>query len=172
MANYQTHLHYTFRDANGDEAQMALRSYSADTATVANLKAASDAVNTTIGVAGTISNAKVVRRSCSILFDVAQTDPSAPNPPIDAEFPSVTDKAHMSFANAGGARSSVSIPAPIEALFQAPPSDAVVDPTQAALAPFITAVEAEMKDATLATLNLYEGGTRTGSRQRLRRGKN
>jgi hypothetical protein len=172
MANYLATYTYTFRDKNGDEATMSVRAFSAEADTITDLVTSSDALNTIIGNAGTLSNAKVVRRGVSVLVDVAQTDPTAPNPPLDAEFPSVTDKAHLSLANAGGSKASVSIPAPIEAVFQAPPSDGVVNPSNAAMAAFIAGVTALARDAAGNPLNLYEGGTRVGSRQRLRRGKN
>jgi hypothetical protein len=162
---------YELEDVNGDMAQMRVKNFVDDTATVASLVANSDAFGTFLSPPGTVTNAKVVRTGVTILRELAQTTPGAPNPPLDAWFPSVADKAVLTFANSNGYRARLAIPAPVEAVFHAPPADLNVDPANAAIAALITGFEALAHDATHTALNLYTGGTYQGSRSRRRRGR-
>src|SRR5690349_21461752 len=167
MASYKAYHSLEVGDANGDIAVMRFPAFVADAALVSDLATSNGNYGTAIGAPGHLTNGKVIRRSVTLIFDEAQL--SAGSPPIDAEFPSVADKARLSFANAKGTHLQVSLPAPIEAVFHAPPADDTVDPANAAMATFIAAVEANAFDVGGNALNLYGGGVRQKSRARRRK---
>lgn len=171
MANYETIATFTLTDANGQEAQMRVRTYTDDTATVADVVTAVNGLGAAIGNPGVLSNAKVTKVSAGIEILRAQTTPGAPNPPIDAWFASVSDKAVLEFGNSNGVTALSSIPAPIEGLFHAPPADLNVNPANAAVAAYIAAYEAYARDASLTFMNLYLGGTYRGRRRPSRAGR-
>jgi hypothetical protein len=154
-------------DINGDVAIMRIPSViSDDTASIANQVTIIDALVTALGAPGTITNGKVIRSSFSFVRNEAQL--AGGTPALDAEFPSVADKARLQFTNAQGSRLVVAVPAPIEAIFHAPPADDTVDPASAVSA-LIAVVEANAHDIGSNVLNLYQGGVRQKSRARRRK---
>jgi hypothetical protein len=160
MAAFKTTYHFTLRDVDGNSSTSSLSNDALpDVTTLAAAKAVSDAIN---GVLAPITNAKVVRRSLTVIFDEAQ------GVGADAEFPLVSQKAVLHFSNAAGSNASFSIPAPKEADFRAPPSDDIIDPTNGAVAAFIAEYEGDAKDAGANLLNLFQGGA-LSSRRRSRR---
>lgn len=154
-------------DINGDVAVMRFPTIiTDDTTTIAGQVVHLTALSTALGAPGVITNGKVIRRGLSIIVDEAQL--AGGTPALDAEFPSVADKALLSFGNAQGSRLQVAVPAPIEAIFHAPPADDTVDPASAVSA-LIAAVEAQAADVGGNLLNLYESGVRRKSRARRRK---
>lgn len=169
MANYRAEFLYELQDASDARSVLRLVAWLPDTTTAADLKAASDGVNTAIGNAGHVTNAKVVRRGVRVIYDRAQTDPSAPNPPLDSWYPNVVQKALLKYSNANGVQAQLALPAPIRAIFHAAPSSGVVNASNAAVASFNGVAESLLQDATLTSLNLAQGGTyRTGHTRRRR----
>lgn len=167
MATYDVNMLIEVGDINGDVALMRFGAgHQSDASTLANWNTNVGALVTALGAPGVITNGKVIRTGLSVLFSRAQLAGGVAA--IDAEFPSVADKARLGFANSGGAKAIVSIPAPIEAIFHAPPSDDSVDPASA-VAAFITACEGQLADLSGVLLNLYTGGVRQKSRARRRK---
>lgn len=164
---YRTYLNIEVGDINGDVAVMRLPTFTNDdTVTVAALVATLSAISGALGAPGVITNGKVIRRGVSLIVDEAQL--AGGTPALDAEFPSVADKARLGFTNAEGSRLQVAIPAPIEAIFHSPPADDTVDPASA-VAALITAIEAQCRDVGFNLYNLYTGGVRQKSRARRRK---
>jgi hypothetical protein len=160
MANYTVGYHYTMRDVDGNSiVSSAYDKKEGDTATIANLVSASNAFGALVSP---LTNAKVVQASVSILVLEAQ------GVGTDAEFPLVSQQAALNFSNSVGSRGRFTIPAPKESMFRAPPSDDIVDPTNADVAAFIAGYEAAFRDAGGTFLNLFQGGA-LHSRRRSRR---
>jgi hypothetical protein len=150
MAAYLVVFHFTLRDIDGISSTVSVADHGVDDATtMAQLATDSDTIGTPLQAA---SNAKVVQRSVTFLRDAAQ------GVGTDAEFPLVSQKAVFHFSNAQGSRASLSVPAPKEAMFKAPPADDIIDPAQALSAALITAVESVATDEGLNSLNLFQGG--------------
>lgn len=164
MANYLCHFQVQIADVDGDVATVTYRQLQPDSATIANLKTIADGFNTAIAGA---TNGKITRESASVLFLEAQIVPGT-TPPTDATYPSVTDGARLNFSNSGGAAQHLTIPAPTETTFLAPPQRDLVDPAGDA-APLIAFLKAHMTDVGGTLLNLYQGGIKVGRRARRRR---
>lgn len=162
MASYK--LRYTFQvvDVNGDVANVSFPDFLIDTATVAALHTVSANL---LGVLAASTNGKIIRQGVSILFNEAQYLVGTA-PPTNAEYSSVTDGAKLNFADGLGDRISVTIPAPIEALFGTDSN--VVDSTEAQVLAFIAAVANDCHDPAGGTYNLYKGGAKVGRHIRRR----
>jgi hypothetical protein len=167
MARYAVHYVLELQDINGDRAVMRFPSLSvADTVTIATLVTNVASFSSALGVPGVVTNAKVVGESVTILAQ--DFDPRSAPLPIDAEFPSVADKARLQFSTPTGNRMSSSIPAPIEGIFHAPPSDDTVDPASA-VSGLITTIAAATGDAGNTGYTIYLGGVRQKQRARRRK---
>jgi len=167
MARYQMHHILELQDISGDRAIMKIPNLSVgDTATLATLATTTAAIVTALGAPGTITNAKVVSTGISVQF--TEVDPLAAPVPLDAEFPSVADKALLTFTSATGSRTRNAIPAPIEGIFHAPPADDTVDPASA-IAAWLTEFETVSGDAGNVVYGIYTGGVRQKARARRRR---
>lgn len=164
-SNYKAFYVLEVGDINGDVAVMRVPTTLTDTNTIAVMATNVAALVTALGAPGTITNGKVIRSGVSLLFNEAQL--AGGTPALDAEFPSVADKARLAFSNSNGARAVSAIPAPIEGIFHAPPADATVDPASAVSA-WITAFETYARDLTETTINLYQSGVRSKARARRR----
>lgn len=165
--NYKGYFTIEVGDINGDVSVMRFPFIAQDDATsIATVTASLTSLSTALGAPGVITNGKVIKRGWSLIIDEAQL--AGGTPALDAEFPSVADKARLAFGNAKGSRLSVSVPAPVEGIFHAPPADDTVDPASAVSA-LITAVETNAKDVSGSLLNLYEGGVRQKSKARRRK---
>lgn len=162
MASYK--LRYTFQvvDFNGDIANVSFPDFLIDTATVAALHTVSANL---LGVLAAATNGKITRQGVSILFNEAQYLVGVA-PPTNAEYSSVTDGAKFNFADGLSDRTSVTVPAPIEALFGA--SSNIIDSLQAQAAALIAAVANDCHDPAGGTYNLYKGGAKTGRHTRRR----
>jgi hypothetical protein len=130
-----------------------------DTTTVAQLVTSNAALNTAYDP---LTNAKVTKRTITILVDEAQ------GVGVDEAYPDIEQKAVLTFGNNQGSHAAVNVPAPVAAIFQAPPMADLVDPTNSAVAAFIAAFEAEARDNGSHSMNLYLGGS-LQSRRRARR---
>jgi hypothetical protein len=165
--SYKGYYSLEIGDANGDVAVMRIPTQVVDDTTTVGAYAANlAAIGTALGAPGTITNGKVIRQSFS--FTKMEAQLAGGSPPLDAEFPSVADKASLTFTNSNGSKITVSVPAPIEALFHAPPADDTVDPASA-IAALITSIESSASDVGNHALNLYQGGVRRKSRARRRK---
>jgi hypothetical protein len=163
MASYPYHVAYQIVDFNGDSATMTVKSYAADTTTLAQIATNSTTIGTVLAAA---TNGKVIRRSAYVLFDVAQYLVGT-TPPNNAEYSSVTDGARFNFGNAKGERVALTVPAPLEALFGV--NSNVIDPLQTQSAAFIAAIEAATSGPDGVADNLYKGGVKVGRGARVRR---
>lgn len=164
MARYNGHWFIQITDINGDVATVRIPWNAPDTTTLATL--ATDMATLEAAVAA-LTNGKVTRQGVNALFNEAQYLVGTA-PPTNAEYSSVTDGAKLQFATGDGQRTSVTIPAVIEAAFGSDSN--VVDSTQAAVATFITAFEANaVPPSGSGTYNLYKGGIKVGKRARKRR---
>jgi len=164
MAAYNGHLVFQVTDINGDTATLRIPVPLPDTTTIANLA-------TELGVfeplIAALTNGKITRQGFSVLVNEAQFLVGT-TPPVDAEYSSVTDGAKLQFASGNGDRASVTIPAPIEAMFGA--NSNVVDSTQTDTAAFIAQYKTSAGTEPGPTvLNLYKGGIKVGKRARRRR---
>lgn len=159
---YQAEYTFLFRDCNGNQATMPIRTFMADADTLAGFDTNSQTVTTAVGNPGHLSNAKVVGRGLSVVLDEASGASTSPNPPLESWFSHVEDKARLAFANAEGSRRNVYLPAPIEAIFFNPPSDMRVNEAQAGAAGLIAAITALITDANLNPLNSFKGGAYNG----------
>lgn len=163
MATYRVGYHFTVRDVDGSAATITVHQGAvSDATTVAVLATNSDTINATIPG---ITNAKVTKRTVSFDRDEAQ------GVGVDAEFPLVSQKATLQFGNAAGSNGRLSIPAPLESIFRAPPSDDIVDPGSAGIVALLAALTGGgglIRDAAGNTLNLFLGGS-LSSRRRTRR---
>jgi hypothetical protein len=167
MAAYEVHYQFQILDANGDTAIMTVPSGNdADTLTIAQLATRSAAFVTALGAPGVVTNGKVVRTGVSILL--TSPDPRAAPLPIDAEFPSVADKALLAWGTTQGGKAQLGIPAPVEVIFHAPPADDTVDPSNAAMATLIAGYIALGADVG-GNVFSYRSGVRRKSRARRRR---
>lgn len=162
MANNVVELVAVYQDVNGDRAQMRIPHLLADTTTLAGLSTLVNLYRTAIGAPGTTTNAAEVSWTASVL--IQQSTSLAP---VDAEFPSVVDKARSVFQSGNGERTAISLPAPIETCFHIPPADSTVNPAGAESAFFAVVVaNAKSKSGSLYALNI--GGIRKGARPRRR----
>lgn len=161
LAKFRIYQSVTLRDVDGQSATTGYHTeLSAADATATNMEAGSDSFNTVLAAT---TNAKVVQRSAHIRFDEAQ------GVGTDGEFPLVSQKALLHFSNAQGSRSSLSIPAPLEAIFRSPPSDDIVDPANAAVAAVIAFIVANASDVGSNLYNLFQGGALASHRRSRRR---
>lgn len=163
MASYRIRYFIQVTDINGDTALTSIESFSADTATLAQI--ATDMATLEVALAAA-TNGKVTRQSVEVLINEAQFLVGT-TPPTNAEYSSVTDGARFQFANGQGERASSTIPAPLEALFG--PSSNVIDSTQPQSAGWITAFESIARPPSGVSFNLYKGGIKVGRRARRRR---
>jgi|SRR5579872_5458840 len=162
MANYDAFYEIQFTDINGDTALMRVRTALPDTTTFA---AAVTGLGALVTDTAALTNAKVTRQSFSVLVNEAQYLVGT-SPPNNAEYSSVTDGARLNFADGSGDRMSVTIPAPVEAVFG--PNSNVVDSTEADVATFIAQIAATARPAVGGAFNLYKGGIKVGRRARRR----
>jgi hypothetical protein len=159
MANYKAVHSITVTDADGHASTCSFSVGAlGDTTTVAQLATSNAAINT---VLAPLTNGKVTRRSVSILLDEAQ------GVGTDAAYPDIEQKAVLTFANAKGSKALFHIPAPVAAIFQAPPVADIVDLTNADVAAFLAAYEGQARDAGANPYNLCLGGS-LSSRRRAR----
>ena len=163
MARYKVTAVVQVVDVNGDTALVEANFSHADTVTIAQL--ATDVGNLATAVAQA-SNGKITRQSVKLLINEAQFIVGTA-PPTNASYPSVTDGARFQFADGAGERASLTIPAPIEALFGA--GSNVIDSTQTNSAAVIAYATANLTDLAGTALNLYKGGIKVGKRARRRR---
>lgn len=163
MTNYKGTYDFQVTDFNGDVATVRFPVISSGTATIANLVTNAGTLETALAAA---TNGKVTRQGFSVLFNEAQYLVGTA-PPNNAEYSSVTDGARLQFADGGGERMSVTIPAPLEALFGA--NSNVVDSTQTDVAAIIAAVASICNSLSGSFFNLYKGGIKVGKRARRRR---
>ena len=161
MASYAIEYKFTLTDVNGDNANMSIRSFGADTTTMAQLATTSGTLN---GLIAACTNAKITSASVSFLVLKAQISAGTAPPPANATYPSVTDGAALDFNNSGGGKRRVVIPAPLESDFKVDTN--TVNPADANVGPLITELEA-LTDI-FGTTNLYQGGVKTGRHARRR----
>lgn len=165
MANYRTRYNQTIADVDGNLANISFTAGAEpDTVTIAQLITNLNAFGAAFAAA---TNGKPVRGSVEVLGFEAQIVPGA-TPPTDATYPSVTDGARLNFSNSGGSTGHITIPAPTETTFLAPPQRDFVDPAGDAAA-LIAFMQANASDAAGHALNLYQGGIKVGRRARRRR---
>jgi hypothetical protein len=162
MANYRGRYEFQVVDINGDTAQVSLPIFVPDTTTVASMVTGMGVLVTDIAA---LTNGKVTRQGLSLFINEAQYIVGTA-PPNNAEYSSVTDGAKLSFADGGGDRMSVTIPAPVEAVFGA--NSNVVDSTVSAVATFISDVAAHCFASSGGAFNLYKGGVKVGKHSRRR----
>jgi hypothetical protein len=162
MASYNLKYKIQVTDFNGDVAEVTFPDHLIDTTTLATLAAA---MANLVAALAAATNGKITRQSISVLLNEAQYLVGVA-PPTNAEYSSVTDGAKLNFADGAGERSSVTVPAPLEALFGA--SSNVVDSTQATAAALITEFETQCHSSSGALFNLYKGGAKTGRHSRRR----
>jgi hypothetical protein len=155
-------LLFQVTDVNGDTAEVSVPTYVPDTNTLANLASSSATFATDIAA---LTNGKITRRSIGVLLDEAQYIVGTA-PPNDAEYSSVTDGARMQFASGSGAKTAVTIPAPVEAVFGT--NSNVVDSTVTPVAAFITSMETIPVSPSGGAYTLYKGGVKTGRGSRKR----
>ncbi len=91
---------------------------------------------------------------------------ASPSGAVNAEYSTIEDGARLSFLNSQAGRGQMTIPAPVAAIFAAPPNESTVDPTTAVSA-LITWYEANVSDQD-ALLNVYNGGVKVGRHARRR----
>jgi hypothetical protein len=163
MARYKISYKLQLTDINGDVAEVVINAAALDTATLAGLAANMATIESAVAAA---SNAKVTRQSVSALFNEAQFLIGS-TPPTNAEYSSVTDGARFQFADGAGDRGSITIPAPVEAMFGA--NSNVIDPTNGLAAGIITVMETFADTSSGTVLNLYKGGVKVGRGARRRR---
>jgi len=160
MANYKVTHNLTVTDADGHPSTCSFSVGAVgDTTTVAQLATSNGAINT---VLEPLTNGKVTKRSVSILLDEAQ------GVGTDAAYPDIEQKAVLVFGNNHGSKALFHVPAPKAAIFQAPPVADLVDLTNSDVAAFVTAYEAQARDAGANPYNLCLGGS-LSSRRRARR---
>jgi hypothetical protein len=162
MAKFAVRLYFQVTDINGDVADVSVPTFVPDTNTIANLQATAA---TLAGDISSLTNGKITKQSFSVLLDEAQYVVGSA-PPNNAEYSSVTDGAKLSFGNAAGERTSLTIPAPIEAMFGA--NSNVVDTTSALVGALITSMETIPVSPSSTAYNLYKGGVKTGRGSRRR----
>lgn len=164
MARYDFDWVFQVTDVNGDVATVRFPSNGPDTLTLAVLATDLATLATDLSAA---TNGKITRQGLSVRFSESAMVVGT-SPPTNAEYSSVTDGARMQFATADGQRTSLTIPAPIEALFGA--SSNVVDSTNAHASALIADVATNcVPPSGSGTYNLYKGGIKVGKRARLRR---
>jgi hypothetical protein len=163
MARYKLKYTVQVTDINGDVANVDVTSSIGDTVTVAGLATIMAGIVSPIAAA---TNGKVTRQSVTILFNQAQYLVGT-TPPNNAEYSSVTDGARFQFADGAGERTSITIPAPLEAMFGS--NSNVIDSTQTQAAGVITMMEANAGDLAGTLFNLYKGGAKVGRGVRRRR---
>lgn len=160
MANFKVIYVFTVTDVDGHQSNVSISGGpTGDTNTLAALKTNSDTVNTALAA---VTNGKVTRRSLAVTLDEAQ------GVGTDAEFPNIEQRASAVFANAEGSKAILHVPAPVEAIFRSPPVDDIVDPNNALMSAFITAVQGVARDQGANPLNLFLGGAMS-TRRRARR---
>lgn len=162
MASYNLRYLIQITDINGDTAEVSLPSHLADTTTLAAIATGLGTLATDIAAC---SNGKVTRQSFRVLVNEAQYLVGT-TPPTDAEYSSVTDGARLQFADGAGEKTSLTIPAPVEAIFGA--NSNVVDSTISQVATLITQVAASANSTSGTAFNLYKGGVKTGRGSRRR----
>jgi len=163
MARYNGEFALEIVDVNGDTAHATMPINVSDAAVLSDLVTQSATFASDLIAC---SNGKVIRQRVSFLLDEAQYIIGT-TPPSDNKYPSVTDGARIQFSNAGGSRSSLTIPAPLEAVFGA--GSMVVDPTQAQVAALLTFYKGLASDRAGNLFNLYKGGVKVGRGARIRR---
>lgn len=162
MAHYKARYVIQVTDVNGDTAIVSFPAFPLDTVTLA---AAATVMATLEADVAALTNGKVTRQGLQVLFSEAQYLVGS-SPPTNAEYSSVTDGAHLAFADGLGERMSVTIPAPLEAVFGA--SSNVVNPTYGAIATLISDVAASCGSPSGGQYNLYKGGIKVGRHSRRR----
>ncbi len=161
MASYEIYYEYQITDINGDSAQTRMVSVNADTATLAGLATTAAATGALIAP---LTNGKITSTGIHVVLTRAQISAGTAPPPADLKYPSVTDGARLAFGSTAGPARSVTIPAPVEAVFKT--GTLTVNPAQSDVAAFITQMEAFTGVGGAA--NLYEGGVKTGRHARRR----
>jgi hypothetical protein len=162
MANYNIRLFVQVTDINGDVAEVSAPAREADTTTLAALATAVGGLASAVAQA---SNGKVTRQGFHVLVNEAQYLVGTA-PPNNAEYSSVTDGAKFNFADGAGERSSMKIPAPLEALFGV--NSNVIDSTQTNSLAVINWFTANASSTSGTAFNLYKGGAKTGKGTRRR----
>lgn len=162
MASYRGEIIFQVVDFNGDTALVRFPQFLTDTHTLANVAAN---VATLEALVAAATNGKVIRQSMSFLVNEAQYIVGTA-PPNNAEYSSVTDGAHFSFADGSGNKTAVTIPAPLEAMFGA--NSNVIDSTQTQAAALIAGVATTTQSPANTAYNLYKGGVKTGRHSRKR----
>lgn len=161
MASYRCYLNVTLCDSDGDLSKQRIDlGPLPDTDTIAGLNTVMQGYLTALGGPGTITNACVTEASISIVISKA-TFAAA----LNAQYSQVEDQARLQFANSAGDRASLSIPAPIAAVFSSPPNQDTVN-FAGAIAPVIAWFTAHAGGPAL--LNIYEGGVKVARRARIR----
>lgn len=153
MASFTVHYEYTFTDADGHKGTVRMPSGNVvDTVTIATLNTRSTTLGTDLQA---LSNAKVTGRSVHVLLDKAQ------GVGTDAPFADIEDKASLQFANAFGSKGVFAIPAPLDAIFLAPPTDDVVNRSNALVQTLLTdMIAVGISDVGGHNLNLLISGVR------------
>ena len=162
MTSYNGRYYIQITDINGDVAEVSFPTREPDTTTLAAMQTGLAALATDLAA---VTNGKVTRTSFRFLTNEAQYLVGTA-PPNNAEYSSVTDGAKLNFADGSGERMSITIPAPLEAIFGA--SSNVVDSTEADIAALIAQVAASCISPNGVTYNLYKGGVKTGKHSRRR----
>lgn len=164
MPNYRLNFELQVVDINGDTAAVTFNSVAPDSFTVAE---AVTEVNDFATLIAAVTNGKVIRQRFGILADEAQLLVGT-TPPNEAEYSKVETGARIQFSNSDGARASLTVPAPILAVFSAAGNANTVNPTQAGMANLITFLKLNMLDDGGTPLNLYQGGVRVSRHARRR----
>jgi len=162
MASYVLHYNIQITDINGNVSTVRIPSFTSDATTIA---ATATLMATWVTDLAALTNGKITRQSLTILYSEAQYLVGS-TPPNSAQYDSVTDGAKLNFATGAGARTAVTVPAPLLHVFGA--NSTVVDSTQADVAQFITDFEAHAFAPTNVAYNLYKGGEKVGRGARKR----
>lgn len=160
MANFKVQYSFTFTDADGHASTTEISGGpTGDANTLAALAGNSSSLVASISA---LTNAKLTRRGIHVTVDEAQ------GVGTDAEYPVVEQKTSLVYANNLGSRSVLHIPAPVLAIFKAPPERDIIDSSNGLITAFNTAVEAVLRDQGANALNLFLGGS-LSSRRRSRK---
>lgn len=162
MASYKLEYNLVVVDVNGDQAQVRIPTFAADTNTLAAL---ATIMAVWVPDIQALTNGKIIRQGLTVLLNEAQYLVGTA-PPTNAEYSSVTDGARLAFANGAGARTALTVPAPLESIFGA--NTNVVDSTNANVATLIADIAAHTLAPFGGAYNLYKGGVKTGRHSRKR----
>jgi len=161
LASFNGHYDIQVTDVNGDNATIKVERFFSDSVNVSVYEAE---LATLVANIAACTNGKVTSTALYIGFNKAQISAATAPPPASSVYPSVTDGARLSFANSGGGRRSITIPAPLLTDFKT--GSNTVNPSDTNISALIADIEGLA--GIDGTTNLYEGGVKTGRHARKR----